>query len=128
MRNKQRVLFMLLYCCFVAGIANAQSKKLYTGVTAGWQSSSFHFGRNGAVLPNNGAWRAAMILDYEITSRLSFQSQIGVQKINSLTLFSRIVAGSYRIFTGWRRFFFPERQPAWRVWFCIFAKQWQVCF
>ena len=88
MRNKHRLLFMLVYCCLVAGITRAQTKKLYTGVTAGWQSSSFKFVRDGTVLPNNGAWRGALILDYEITSRLSFQSQIGVQKINALTLFS----------------------------------------
>lgn len=88
MRNKKRLLLLLYYSCFTVGIAIAQTKKIYTGVIAGWQSSSFQFGREGMVKPNNGAWRGAFILDYEITRRLSFQSQVGFQKINALTLFT----------------------------------------
>jgi hypothetical protein len=86
MEGKFKLTILLLFCC--VEIASAQkAKKLYPGFTAGWQHSAFQYRGSENVISNNGAWRGAFVLDYEITRRLSLHTQIGAQRINATSLF-----------------------------------------
>lgn len=86
MENKFRHVLLLILICSLQ-VANAQKKqKWYPGFTAGWQYSGFQYRNSETIINNNGAWRAAFVLDYEITRRLSFQTQIGVQRINASSI------------------------------------------
>jgi hypothetical protein len=86
MGNKYKLCILLLL--FTIQFASAQKvKKLYPGFTAGWQHSTFQYRGTENVLVNNGAWRGAFVLDYEITRRLSLHTQIGAQHINATSLF-----------------------------------------
>ena len=86
MEGKFNLLFALLL--FSIQIVSAQkARKLYPGFTAGWQHSAFQYRSTENVIPNNGAWRGAFVLDYEITRRLSLHTQIGAQRINAVSLF-----------------------------------------
>jgi hypothetical protein len=86
MENKFMYLLLLLICS--VQLASAQnSKKWYPGFTAGWQHAAFQYRGSENVLVNNGAWRGAFIMDYEITRRLSLHTQIGAQRINAISLF-----------------------------------------
>ena len=84
MKNKCKLLIALLLC--TVQFSSAQ-KKLYPGFTAGWQHSAFQYRGSDYVVVNNGAWRGAFVLDYEITRRLSLHTQIGAQRINAVSLF-----------------------------------------
>jgi hypothetical protein len=86
MANKN-ILLMILLLATVQFAAAQKAKKLYPGFTTGWQHSIFQFRNNGEVLVNNGAWRGAVVLDYEITRRLSLHTQLGAQRINAVSLF-----------------------------------------
>lgn len=86
MENKFKLSILLLLSAIQ--FASAQkAKKLYPGFTAGWQHSAFQYRGSENVTPNNGAWRGAFLLDYEITRRLSLHTQIGAQRINATSLF-----------------------------------------
>jgi hypothetical protein len=86
MENKQKLLIVLLL--FTVQFSSAQkTKRLYPGFTAGWQHSVFQYRGSENVVVNNGAWRGAFVLDYEITRRLSLHTQIGAQRINAVSLF-----------------------------------------
>lgn len=78
--------FFVLCLLFYATASFAQNRKIYTGITAGWQHSAFQFRKTENVYVNNGAWRAALLADYEITRRLSLSTQLGVQRINAVSI------------------------------------------
>jgi hypothetical protein len=87
MENKYRLLIALLLVAVQSSSAQ-KTKKLYPGFTAGWQHSAFQYRGSENVVVNNGAWRGAFVLDYEITRRLSLHTQIGAQHINAVSFFT----------------------------------------
>ncbi len=72
-------------------MATAQSaqpgRRLYPGFTAGWQANSIQY-RGGTSADFDGGWRAAAVLDYEITRRLSLHTQLGAQYMRGIDLLS----------------------------------------
>lgn len=86
MANKFNLLVALLLFCIQTASAQ-KARKLYPGFTAGWQYSEFQYRSTENFVSNNGAWRGAFVLDYEITRRLSLHTQIGAQRINATTVF-----------------------------------------
>lgn len=77
---------LLLAATSIASAQSAQpGRRLYPGFTAGWQATSIQY-RGGTGGSFDGAWRGALVLDYEITRRLSLHTQLGAQYMRGLNL------------------------------------------
>lgn len=79
---------LLLAATSIASAQSAQpGRRLYPGITAGWQASSTQY-RGGTGADFDGAWRGAFVLDYEITRRLSLHTQLGAQYLRGRSVFT----------------------------------------